>query len=224
MIKVKFDNRQFRRDMKNLTEYAVGFLEGAKRGKLELLKEVGERTKEMLYQYIDSVARINPSELHHVYEWYQTGSPEARLFDLQCNTSSGSLSVNATFTQSKSIKNGSTVPFYNKAAVMERGISVTIIPKKAKVLNFSYEGEEVFTKSPVTVQNPGGSLVSGGFSKNFSEFFQKYFTQSFMEASGLADRIRNTSAFVRSFNRGKIGGKQLGNEVGYRWAAGKEGM
>jgi hypothetical protein len=74
------------------------------------------------------------------------------------------------------------------------------------------------------VKNPGGQLVAGGFDKTFSEFFQKYFTQSFMEVSGLADRIRNTSAFVRNFNRGKTGGRALGNDVGYRWVAGKEGM
>jgi hypothetical protein len=224
MIRVDFDTRQFEKDMKNLTEYAVGFFDGVKRGKVELLKEVGEKTKDMLYQYIDSLARVNPSELHHVYEWYQTGSPEARLFDLQYSAAAGSLSMSATFTQSRSIKNGSTIPFYNKAAVMERGISVTIIPRAKKALRFIDDGEEVFSKKPVTVRNPGGGAVAGGFDKAFSEFFERYFTQSFMEASGLAARIRNTTAFSRSFNRAKTGGRQLGNEVGYRWAAGKEGM
>lgn len=224
MISVKFDTKQFSKDMNNLTEYAVGFFEGVHRGKVELLKDVGERTKEILYQYIDSVARVDPSSLHHVYEWYRTGSPEARLFDLQYTAVAGSLSVNATFTQSRSVKNGSTTPFYNKAAVMERGISVVVRPRTSKALRFVDEGQEVFTKGPVLVKNPGGQLVAGGFDKTFSEFFQKYFTQSFMEVSGLADRIRNTSAFVRNFNRGKTGGRALGNDVGYRWVAGKEGM
>jgi hypothetical protein len=224
MITVKFDQKQFQKDMNNLTEYAVGFFEGVQRGKVELLKEVGERAREILYEYIDSVARVNPSSLHHVYEWYQTGSPEARLFDLQYSAAAGSLSMNATFTQSRSVKNGSTTPFYNKAAVMERGISVVIQPRAAKALRFIDDGQEVFTKSPVLVTNPGGQAVAGGFDRTFSEFFERYFTQSFMEVSGLAARIRNTSAFVRNFNRGKTGGRQLGNEVGYRWAAGKEGM
>jgi hypothetical protein len=224
MITVKFDQKQFQKDMNNLTEYAVGFFEGVQRGKVELLKEVGERAREILYEYIDSVARVNPSSLHHVYEWYQTGSPEARLFDLQYSAAAGSLSMNATFTQSRSIKNGSTTPFYNKAAIMERGISVVIRPRAAKALRFVDEGQEVFTKGPVLVTNPGGQAVAGSFDRTFSEFFERYFTQSFMEVSGLAARIRNTSAFVRNFNRGKTGGRQLGNEVGYRWAAGKEGM
>jgi len=224
MISVKFDTKQFSKDMKNLTEYAVGFLDGAKRGKVELLKDVGERTKEILYQYIDASARVDQASLHHVYEWYQTGSPEARLFDLQYSAAAGSLSMNATFTQSRSIKNGSNVPFYNKAAIMERGISVVVRPRVAQALRFEEDGQEVFTKSPVLIQNPGGSSVAGSFNRVFSEFFERYFTQSFMEVSGLADRIRNTSAFVKNFNRGRTGGKGLGNEVGYRWAAGKEGM
>jgi hypothetical protein len=83
MMRVVYNNTQFKKEMRNLTEYAVGFLEGAKRGKVELLKEVGEKTKELLEQYLDSSARVNPSLLHHVYEWYQTGSPESRLFDLE---------------------------------------------------------------------------------------------------------------------------------------------
>jgi hypothetical protein len=224
MIKIHMNDKKFAKDMKNLTEYAVGFLEGVNRGKVELLKEVGERTKEILYQYIDTAARMAPSELHHVYEWYQTGSPEARLFDLQYSAAAGSLSISATFTQSRSVRNGSTTPFYNKAAVMERGISVTIRPRQAKALRFEDDGQEVFTKKPVQVSNPGGGGVAGSFDNIFSEFFERYFTQSFMEASGLAARIRNTSAFTRSFNRGRTGGKGLGNEVGYRWAAGKEGM
>ena len=224
MIKIKFDDKKFKKDMNGLTEYAIGFLEGVQRGKVQLLKEVGDRAREILYEYIDSSARVNPSSLQHVYEWYQTGSPEARLFDLQYSAAAGSLSMNATFTQSRSVKNGSTTPFYNKASVIEKGISVTIRPRIARALRFVDQGEEVFTKSPVDVANPGGAAAAGGFDRVFSEFFERYFTQSFMETSGLAARIRNTSAFTRSFSRGRTGGKGLGNEVGYRWAAGKEGM
>jgi hypothetical protein len=224
MMRVVYNNTQFKKEMRNLTEYAVGFLEGVQRGKVELLKEVGIRTKELLEQYLDSSARVNPSLLHHVYEWYQTGSPEARLFDIQYHAAAGSLSVNATFTQSTTIKRGSRVPFYNKASVMERGISVTVSPRNSEVLAFEDNGQEVFTKGPVTIDNPGGSQVVGGFERTFSEFFQKYFTQSFMRASGLDQRLRNTTSFVRNFNKGKSLGKSLGNQVGYRWIAGKDGI
>lgn len=224
MIRAKFDTRRFTKEMNNLMEYSVGFLEGAQRGKVELLKEVGEKTKEILGQYLDANARVNPALLHHVYEWYQTGSPEARLFDLNYHAAAGSLSVNATFRQSITIKNGSRVPFYNKATVMERGISITVTPRSAEALAFEDNGEQVFTKNPVTINNPGGAQVVGGFERTFSEFFQKYFTQSFMVSSGLDARLRNASAFVRGFSQGKARGKSYGNQLGYRWIAGKAGM
>ena len=224
MIRVNFDTRKFNKEMNNLMEYSIGFLEGAKRGKVELLKEVGERTKEILGEYLDASARVNPELLHHVYEWYQTGSPEARLFDLEYRAAAGSLSINATFRQSTTIKNGSTTPFYNKASVMERGISVRVVPRSSEVLAFENNGEQVFTKQPVTIDNPGGAQVAGGFERTFSEFFERYFTQSFMKTSGLDERLRNTSAFVRGFGQGKRRGKSYGEQVGYRWIAGKAGM
>jgi hypothetical protein len=224
MIVTRFNSKKFAKEMNNLMEYSVGFLEGAKRGKIELLNQVGEKTKEILGQYLDSNARVNPELMHHVYEWYLVGSPEARLFNLNYSAAAGSLSVNATFTQSTSIKNGSTTPFYNKAMVMERGISVSISPRNSQALAFEDNGQQVFVKGPVTVNNPGGSQVAGGFEKVFSEFFEKYFTQSFMKASGLDERLRNPIAFVKNFSKGKSLGKSLGNDVGYRWIAGKAGM
>lgn len=224
MISTKIDDKKFMKEMNNLMEYSVGFLEGAKRGKVELLKEVGMKTKEILEEYLDASARVSPDLLHHVYEWYQTGSPEARLFDINYHAAAGSLSINATFTQSTTIKNGSKVPFYNKATVMEKGISVTVAPRSSQVLVFEDNGEQVFTKQPVTIENPGGRQVVGGFEKVFTEFFERYFTQSFMVTSGIDQRIRNTSAFVRGFGRGKALGKSHGNQVGYRWVAGKDGI
>jgi hypothetical protein len=224
MIITRFNSSQFAKEMNNLMEYSVGFLEGAKRGKFKLLEEVGEKTKEILGQYLDSNARANPDLLHHVYEWYLTGSPEGRLFDIRYSAAAGSLSINATFTQSTSIKNGSKVPFYNKAMVMERGISVTISPKNANALSFEIDGEQVFTKAPVTIETPGGSQVAGGFEQIFSEFFEKYFTQSFMRSSGLEERLRNPVSFVQNFGRGKKLGKAFGNDTGYRWIAGKAGF
>ena len=224
MIAPRINDKQFIKEMNNLMNYSIGFLEGAKRGKVELLKEVGIKTKEILEQYLDASARVSPDLLHHVYEWYQTGSPEARLFDIDYSAAAGSLSMNATFRQSTTVKNGSKVPFYNKATVMERGISVTVSPRSSEVLVFEDNGEQVFTRQPVTIENPGGKQVVGAFEKVFREFFERYFTQSFMVTSGLDQRIRNTTAFVQGFGRGKSLGKAYGNQVGYRWIAGKVGM
>jgi hypothetical protein len=89
MIVAKFNSSQFAKEMNNLMEYSAGFLTGVQRGKIRLLEEVGEKTKEILGQYLDSNARVNPELLHHVYEWYRTGSPEARLFNLNYNAAAG---------------------------------------------------------------------------------------------------------------------------------------
>jgi hypothetical protein len=224
MINVKFDNKLFDKEMKNITNYAIGFVDGARvAARTELVHQIGIKTKEILELYIDSNARTTPNILHHVYEWYRTGSPEARLFNLDYKAGVGSLSLDATFTQSTSIKNGSKTPFYNKASVMERGISIKISPRNSEVLAFEDGGQDVFTKKPVEINNPGGPQVAGSFEKIFSEFFNNYFSQSFMKISGLDEKIKASSSFVSNIGKAKKSGRPLGYSVGYRWIAGKAG-
>lgn len=223
MIDVKFNDAQFVKDMDNIANYAIGFLEGAQRGRLEMMWAIGESTREILEEFIDSSAKVNPALLHHVYEWYMTGSPQARLFKITATSDARNISFDATFSQSKSIKAGAKKPFYNKALVMERGISLTIQPRDAKVLAFEDNGEQVFTRGPVVVQNPGGPQVQGSFERVFSQFFNSYFKQSFLRVSGLGERMQRTETFVRNMNKGKVMGRPAGQSVGYRWITGKDG-
>jgi hypothetical protein len=223
MIGVRFNSTDFAKTFKDITDFSEGFLHGAKLAKTELLEQIGKATREMLQDFIDSNARINPDMLHHVYEWYLTGSPNARLFDIKYSSSRGGLSIDATFSQSKSVKYGSKKPFYNKAVVMEKGIAITIVPRNAKVLAFEENGQTVFTKGPVVVENPGGAQVAGSFQKVFDQFFNSYYSQSFMRTSGLESRIGNTTTFVNGIRRGKMLGKQSGIEVGRNWLVGKDG-
>lgn len=216
---VKFNNAMFKKDMKNIIDYSIGFLDGVKKGKTPFLQAVGLETVELMKQYIDSSARTNPAVLHHVYEWNQAGSPNARLFDINYTVSGLGLSFRSTFTQSTSIKNGSRVPFYDKARIMEQGISVTIKPKQAQVLAFTDNGEEIFTKGPVNVSNPGGDAVAGGFERTFDEFFNRYFTQAFLRVSGVAKYLENPIAYKKNLPAGKRAGRSKGIETGYRWIA-----
>lgn len=211
------DDKQFMREMNNIIQYAEGFIEGAKRGKSALLNNVGKDLKFMIGQYIDSSARVNPSSLHHVYEWYQTGSPDARLFDISYVVASGGLSLGATLSQSKSIKDGSKIPFHNKAYVMENGISMTVRPKNSDVLAFDVDGKQVFTRKPVTIDNPGGDMVEGSFESTFREFFMKYLSQSTVFSSGLAYNLKNPTDFSRNLRAGAAGGRQVGVKVGQAW-------
>jgi hypothetical protein len=217
-INVSFDkDGTFKKEMDNIMNYSLGFLEGVQRGKSRLLDMLGKETIEFLKSFIDSNARVNPEALHHVYEWYSTGSPEARLFDLEYTVSGLGLSVRSTFRQSTSVKNGSTVPFYDKARIMENGLPVTIRPKRSEVLVFKDGEETVFTKNPVSVENPGGASASGGFEKTFDMFFEQYFTQSFLKASGILDYLSNPVSYKNNLESGKRGGRSVGITTGYRW-------
>ena len=214
-----FNSNQFKKEMNNIVEYSVGFLEGIQKGKTLFLKTVGVETVELMKEFIDSNARVNPEMLHHIYEWNQTGSPKARLYNISYTTSNLGLSFKSSFSQSTSIKNGSRTPFYDKARIMEEGVPVTIRPKVAEVLAFDQNGETVFTKGPVRVDNPGGSQVEGGFEKVFDMFFNRYFSQAFLRVSGIAAYLENPEVYRKDMNAGKSLGRSKGISTGYRWIA-----
>ena len=207
------------RDMENIMKYSTGFLDGIALGKNKFLENVGRETIEMMKDYIDVNARLSPGALHHMYEWNQVGSPAARLFNLDYTVSGVGLSISSTFSQSRSVKAGSRVPFYNKASIMEKGVPVTISPKKNGVLVFNDNGETVFTKSPVTIKDPGGKEVQGSYERVFDSFFNNYFKQSFLKASGIMDYLQNPKVFKQNLSRGKSLGRSHGISVGYKWIA-----
>lgn len=219
MINVKFRSKDFLKEMNSIVNYATGFLDGAQAGKRELLETVGARTREILEQFIDANARANQSVLGHVYEWSQSGNSSSRLFDIEYSVSGGGLTFRSTFRQSMSVKNGSTVPFYDKARIMEQGIPVRITAKRANALAFEDGGQQVFTKAPVDVMNPGGSEAQGGFQRTIDSFFNSYWKQSFLRASGIAEILSNPIQFRQNLPRAKAGGKTAGYDVGYRWIA-----
>jgi hypothetical protein len=218
-MKARFNDTLFLKEMNNMIQYSFGFTEGVKRGRNHILNAVGKDAIDLIKQYIDSSARTNPAILQHMYEWDQTGSPNARLFDIDYTVSGLGLSIKSTFRQSVSVKNGSTAPFYDKARIMENGIPVTIRPRNASVLAFEDNGEQVFTKNPIVVDNPGGIQAQGGFEKTFDSFFNNYFSQAFLRVSGVMDYIRNPSAFTKNLSAGKRGGRSVGISTGYTWIA-----
>ena len=100
---------------------------------------------------------------------------------------------------------------------MEKGIPVTIRPKRSGVLSFDVDGNQVFTKKEVLVKDPGGEYVQGSFEKTLDLFFNQYFTQSFLQASGIADDLNDLSEYKRKLSSAKTGGKSAGIAVGYKW-------
>lgn len=219
MIRVNLDTRSFRKDMNNIIAYSNGYLEGVHAGKKIFLQNIGMNMSEILRKYIDAAARANPAMLHHVYEWYQTGNANARIFDIDYIVTDGGISFDGTLKQSTSIANGSRVPFYDKAKIMEQGLPVTIKPVNRQVLAFENNGEEVFTSKPVTIMNPGGEYTEGGFNKIWNQFFSIYLSQAFMQTTGLSQYLNNPRVYRANIASGKRFGKSVGFNAGIKWIA-----
>ena len=222
-MRLLVDSKQFEKDMKNILQYSEGFLQGVEVGKTMFLKNFGAEITLMVKEFIDSNARQDPSMLHHVYEWYQVGQPGARLYDIDYSFSKVGLSFMATFSQSRSVQRGSTTPFYDKARIMEEGQRVTIRPKKADVLRFEKDGQEVFVSGKIVVDSPGGNRVQGSFEKVFDSFFSNFMTQAFMKSSGIQRYIETPELYKRNLQNGKRSGKMIGFNTGYRWIVGAAG-
>jgi hypothetical protein len=219
MIRVTVNSNLFRKDMKNILDYSLGFLDGINKGKFKFFNNIGSLASESLKTFIDTSAKVNPAILQHVYEWYRVGSPEARLYDISYKSTDSGVSFFSTFSQSSTIKDGSNVPFYNKARIMENGIPVVISPTTSGVLVFEDNGETIFTKKDVVVTNPGGPAALGGFEKTFDLFFTKYFSQAFIRSSGIKDYLENPVVYKANIKAGKNNGKSVGIRTGYQWIA-----
>lgn len=222
-MRVTMNSNDFTKSMNNLIQYSFGFLDGSAAGKQALMENIGAEVVEAIGGFIDSNARISPDTLHHIYEWHQTGSPEARLFDIGYRAGPTGISFNYTLRQSKSIKSGSKVPFYDKAKIMESGLPITIRPVNKKALAFSSGGEDVFVSGEVTVKNPGGEATTGAFEDIIDSFFNNYFSQSFLQKSGFISHLKDLKAYRDSLRQGIRTGKMAGYEAGKRWVAGKGG-
>jgi len=216
---IKTNTLNFEKQINNIIQYSVGFLDGAQKGKTIFLKNLGATTIQAMATYVDISAKGNPSALHHVYEWYKTGSPEARLFDINYTVSNAGLTFNSKFKQSRTLKEDSNTPFYDKARIMENGIPVVISPKKSSVLVFEEGGNTIFTKGSVTVRNPGGEYVTGSFERTIDEFILRYFKQSFLRASGIYDYIKKPVLYKKNFKAGAKLGKSKGVDTGFKWIA-----
>lgn len=210
------DDRQFRKDMDNIINYSLGFVDGIKMGRTKMLQIIGLRISEIFEQYIDAAARSNPAMLHHVYEWYQAGNSSARLFKINSAVDSMGISFKTKFLKSQSIQDGSKEPFVNKAAIMEAGTPVLILPKSADSLKFEVNGETIYRPDSF-VMSPGGTEVAGGFEETFNEFFNVYFRQSFLYLTGLADHFKKPVLYKQYLRAGKTFGRSAGITAGYRW-------
>lgn len=215
MVNISFDTKNFNKVMNNAVEYSKGFLEGVESNKLTFNRILGGYTVEALGEYIDSKARMNPQSLHHVYEWNSVGTKSARLFKINVSATNSQIIFNGSFLQSRSVSDGSTEPFSDKAEVMENGISITVEPRNSEYLAFEFEGETVFTTKSITITDPGGPEVKGSFQAVVEEFFNYYFTNSILQA--LMKKLSSPQEFAKFFPNVKSGGRSLGVTAGKKY-------
>lgn len=218
MLSLVIDSKQFQKEIDNIMKYSTGFIEGVHKGKSALYVALAPKIAEMASQFVDVNARMSPELLHHIYEWQKVGSPKARLFDIDYKITGIGITFTSSLKQSQSIKNGSNVPFYDKARIMEEGVAVTIRPKKANALRFEVDGQEVYTSREVTVDNPGGQ-TKGQFENVLNNFFGVYFRQSFLNSSGLLQYFKSPQVYSKNLRSAKRGGRSLGLKTGYQWVA-----
>jgi hypothetical protein len=218
-MKLTFNNVQFQKDMKNIIGYSEGFLDGTRAGKILFFRNLGMEVKNILEEFIDSNASVSPQTLHHMYEWNQVGQASGRLFNITAIANSAGVNFSSSFNQSQTIKDGSRVPFYDKARIVEFGIPVVIKTKQSNVLVFEDNSETVFTAGPISVDNPGGTPAQGGFEKTFNMFFARYLSQAFLRSTGIAAYLERPTVYKSNLPQGKRTGRSAGYKTGYRWIA-----
>ncbi len=196
-MKVKFNAKDFSKTIGSVVDYSQGFIDSAKENSKKVSQGVAEMSVDAFYEYLDNLARSHPGMLHHVYEWGQTGDPFGRLAELKTIVSSRTVTVSAEFLESQTSSGDSNQPFYDKARIMEEGISVVINTVQAKALFFEVDGEEFFRVGPIYIANPGGSQTRGSFVKAFDEFYGKYFKEVFLNSINFYSNFSNPQEYKR---------------------------
>jgi hypothetical protein len=215
VIKIKIKNDELSKILQNTVFYSDGFLQGIDLNRVEFNKILGGYAAEALGGYIDSKARTNPSMLHHVYEWNETGSKASRLFTINVDATKYSITFSGKFLPSRKPSSESGDVFVNKADIMENAIAVTVSPSSSSVLAFQDGDETVFTSSSVYIAHPGGDEVAGSFGKVVDEFFGTYFKYSVI--SPLVSKLKNAKEFPSLYSQGTKVGKSAGVKAGRRY-------
>lgn len=219
MISAKFNTKQFTDTIKNITNYSEGFIEQTKIQKNTLSEKMADIGIDGFYEYLDNLARMHPGMLHHVYEWGEVGNPSARLFELSKSMSGKGVEISADFLQSTSVSQKSTEPFYDKAMIMELGETIIISEVNARALFFEVDGQEIFVKGPIVIENPGGEGVRGSFVESFNEFYQFYFSEIYLKAIRFYKTIEEARPYrtgIKTASKSKTA-KTLGKSAANQW-------
>ena len=216
---MKINSKEAMKVLNNVVNYSEGFLKESKARESYVASKLASTSITAFYEYLDVVARTNPGMLHHVYEWGEVGNPAARLVELKKVLAGKKAEVVSDFLQSTSIPENGSEPFWNKAEVMEEGITVQINEVSAQALFFQVDGEEFFRTGPIVIENPGGEQVRGSFVRAFEEFYNNYFDQVYLRSIRFYDHFTKSREFESGFNSAVRSGNasSIGRKTALSW-------
>ena len=198
---ISYNTVDFDQTMRSALGYSEGFVRGLNQYEAYFNAQLAEIITQAFYQYVDSVARLEPDRLHHVYEWGQAGMDSARLFRIESFTGRKSIRFVTEFQQSTSVSPTANEPFVDKASIMEEGMTITVTPNDGGVLAFEGDdGEMVFTPNEVVIEDPGGPGVKGQFYMVVREFFDFYLNKGMMRQFIL--EMETPTEFTQGWGKG----------------------
>lgn len=151
--------------MGKLANYFEGFTTGVNEANSYTPYEIAMYQINAFGEFVDAIARANPHRLHHVYEWDQCGDSGSRLFELSASPAMSRVVVTYEFLPSVSPNRNGQV-FWDKAQVMESGMSVISDPSTAVLLR---DGN--WRVGPFMISNPGGDDTTNAFRETFVQYF-----------------------------------------------------
>jgi hypothetical protein len=219
MLTVKFDAKKLTKTINNVIQYSDGFISETKQSKQKIQNKLAITGINAFYDYLDGLARMHPTILHHVYEWGEVGNPLQRLYELNLSISNSGTTIGAEFLDSNTIPTNGTEPFYNKAEVMENGETIVVNEKDANALFFEIDGEEFFRKGPIVISNPGGEAVRGSFVRAFNEFYTSYFSQVYLNSIKFYKHLENPLEYSKNIKSAVKGGsaRSAGKAAAAQW-------
>jgi hypothetical protein len=216
---MKINSKEAMKVLNNIVDYSEGFLKESKARESYVASKLASTSITAFYEYLDVLARTNPGMLHHVYEWGETGNPGARLVELKKVLAGKKAEVVSDFLQSTSIPENGSEPFWNKAEIMEEGITVQVNEVSAQALFFQVDGEEFFRTGPIIIENPGGEQVRGSFVRAFEEFYNNYFDQVYLRSIRFYDHFTKSREFESGFTSASRSGNasSMGRKSALSW-------
>jgi hypothetical protein len=197
---MNINSKEAMRVLNNVVNYSEGFIKESKAKESYVASKLASTSITAFYEYLDVLARTNPGMLHHVYEWGEAGNPGARLVELKKVLAGKKVEIASEFIMSTTIPENGSEPFWNKAEVMEEGITVQVNEVSAQALFFQIDGEEFFRTGPIVIENPGGEQVRGSFVRAFEEFYNNYFDQVYLRSIRFYDHFTKSREFESGFN------------------------